>query len=171
MQHPLQVAVKQMDLAAQPRKELIINEILIMRESKHENIVNYLDSYLVNKSELWVAMEFMEGGSLTDVIDSNRMTEPHIACICMQVGGCACDGCGCVVDTGFQWLVLHESFFAYLQSLRGLQHLHRQNIIHRDIKSDNILMDSAGRVKISRSSEIFTDGVNGWLMRILTSPL
>jgi protein-serine/threonine kinase len=74
-----------MDLAAQPRKELIINEILIMRESKHDNIVNYLDSFLVNRSELWVVMEFMEGGSLTDVIDMNRMQEPHIACICQQV--------------------------------------------------------------------------------------
>ena len=75
-----------MDLAAQPRKELIINEIYVMRDSKHDNIVNYLDSFLV-KNELWVIMEYMEGGSLTDVIDSNKMTETQISCICKQVGG------------------------------------------------------------------------------------
>ena len=74
-----------MDLAAQPRKELIINEILVMRESKHDNIVNYLDSYFRNGSELWVVMEYMEGGSLTDVIDANKMTEPQIAYVCQQV--------------------------------------------------------------------------------------
>lgn len=34
-------------------KELIINEILVMRENKHANIVNYVDSYLVGE-ELWV---------------------------------------------------------------------------------------------------------------------
>ena len=34
-------------------QELIINEILVMRENKHANIVNYVDSYLVVE-ELWV---------------------------------------------------------------------------------------------------------------------
>src|SRR3954447_19779760 len=69
------VAIKQMDLAHQPRKELIVNEILVMKESQHPNIVNYLDSFLVKGNELWVVMEFMEGGALTDVIDNNSMNE------------------------------------------------------------------------------------------------
>lgn len=47
------VAVKQMILEKQPRQELIINEILVMQRSRHLNIVNYLDSYLVS-GELWV---------------------------------------------------------------------------------------------------------------------
>ncbi len=48
-----EVAIKQMNLSQQPKKELIINEILVMRENKHPNVVNYLDSYLVG-DELWV---------------------------------------------------------------------------------------------------------------------
>jgi serine/threonine-protein kinase CLA4 len=79
------VAIKQMDLANQPRKELIVNEILVMKESQHGNIVNFLDSYLVRGSELWVVMEFMEGGALTDVIDHNTLSEDQISCICLEV--------------------------------------------------------------------------------------
>ncbi len=48
-----EVAIKQMNLAQQPKKELIINEILVMRENQNPNIVNYLDSFLVGE-ELWV---------------------------------------------------------------------------------------------------------------------
>ncbi|MPC16027.1 Serine/threonine-protein kinase PAK 3 [Portunus trituberculatus] len=40
------VAIKMMTLSKQPRPELILNEILVMENSKHANIVNYLDSYL-----------------------------------------------------------------------------------------------------------------------------
>ncbi|KAI7900070.1 kinase-like domain-containing protein [Cokeromyces recurvatus] len=113
------VAVKQMDLANQPRKELIVNEILVMKESQHPNIVNFLDAFLIGSSDLWVVMEYMEGGALTDVIDNNsKMTEQQISTVC-------------------------------LETVAGLHHLHSQNIIHRDIKSDNILLNSQGHVKIS----------------------
>lgn len=36
-------------------QELIINEIIVMKEIKHSNIVNFVDSYLVGESELWVS--------------------------------------------------------------------------------------------------------------------
>jgi p21-activated kinase 1 len=78
------VAIKQMNLEQQPKKDLIMNEILVMRESKHKNIVNFMDSYLV-KGDLWVVMEFMEGGSLTDVVTYNMMTEGQIAGVCREV--------------------------------------------------------------------------------------
>lgn len=82
-----QVAIKQMDLRSQPRKELIVNEIIVMKDSQHANIVNFLDSFLQESSnELWVVMEFMEGGALTDVIDNNQViTENQIATICHEV--------------------------------------------------------------------------------------
>lgn len=39
-----------MNLQQQPKKELIINEILVMRENKNSNIVNYLDRYALQLS-------------------------------------------------------------------------------------------------------------------------
>ena len=81
----VKVAIKQMDLGAQPRKELIVNEILVMKDSKHPNIVNFLDSFLIKSTELWVVMEYMEGGALTDVIDHNTLEEDQIASICFEV--------------------------------------------------------------------------------------
>lgn len=82
-----QVAIKQMDLAHQPRKELIVNEIMVMKDSRHKNIVNFLDAFLRNNNaELWVVMEYMEGGALTDVIDNNpSISEEQIATICHEV--------------------------------------------------------------------------------------
>jgi serine/threonine protein kinase len=83
----VRVAIKQMDLAQQPRKELIVNEIIVMGESRHPNIVNYLESFLIRSSDLWVVMEYMEGGALTDVIEANKMEEEQIAAICLEVSG------------------------------------------------------------------------------------
>lgn len=81
------VAIKTMDLRNQPRKELIVNEIIVMKESLHPNIVNYLDSFLIeNDTELWVIMEYMNGGALTDVIENNtNISEDQIAAICREV--------------------------------------------------------------------------------------
>lgn len=86
------VAIKQMDLRNQPRKELIVNEIIVMKESSHPNIVNFLDSFLQEgNNELWVVMEFMEGGALTDVIDNNHhISEAQISTICNEVRFKAC---------------------------------------------------------------------------------
>lgn len=74
-----------MDLAQQPRKELIVNEIIVMKESQHPNVVNFLEAFLVKNTELWVVMEYMEGGALTDVIENNKLAEDQISSICLEV--------------------------------------------------------------------------------------
>ncbi|VDL76557.1 unnamed protein product [Nippostrongylus brasiliensis] len=97
-----EVAIKQMNLKDQPKKELIINEILVMRENKHANIVNYLDSYLVGE-ELWVVMEYLAGGSLTDVVTECQMEEGMIAAVCRESDNIllGMDGSVKLTDFGF----------------------------------------------------------------------
>lgn len=112
-----QVAVKKMDLRKQQRRELLFNEVVIMRDYHHPNIVEMHDSFLVG-DELWVVMEFLEGGALTDIVTHARMDEEQIATVCKQC-------------------------------LKALAFLHSQGVIHRDIKSDSILLASDGRVKLS----------------------
>jgi hypothetical protein len=82
-----QVAIKQIDLTNQPRKELIFNEIMVMKDSKHQNIVNFLEAFLHNNfTELWVIMEYMDGGDLFDVIQNNPViAEDQISTICLEV--------------------------------------------------------------------------------------
>ncbi|XP_029449378.1 serine/threonine-protein kinase PAK 5 isoform X3 [Rhinatrema bivittatum] len=111
-----QVAVKKMDLRKQQRRELLFNEVVIMRDYHHDNVVDMYNSYLVG-DELWVVMEFLEGGALTDIVTHTRMNEEQIATVCLSV-------------------------------LKALSYLHNQGVIHRDIKSDSILLTSDGRVDI-----------------------
>uniref|UniRef100_A0A665TL12 non-specific serine/threonine protein kinase n=1 Tax=Echeneis naucrates TaxID=173247 RepID=A0A665TL12_ECHNA len=111
------VAVKKMDLRKQQRRELLFNEVVIMRDYHHENVVEMYNSYLVG-DELWVVMEFLEGGALTDIVTHTRMNEEQIATVCLSV-------------------------------LKALSVLHTQGVIHRDIKSDSILLTHDGRVKLS----------------------
>jgi serine/threonine protein kinase len=117
------VAVKRMKLAKGVNQIATLEaEIRIMKFCHHKNIVNYIDSYLLNNT-LWVAMEFMDGGDLTEVIRvcGSDMQEYQIATILKEV-------------------------------LQGLNYLHTlpNPIIHRDIKSDNVLLGKDGSIKLSK---------------------
>jgi len=111
------IAVKKMNLHKQQRRELLFNEVVIMREYQHKNIVEMYGSYLVD-DELWVVMEYLAGGALTDIVTRTRMDENQIATVCKSV-------------------------------LKALAFLHANGVIHRDIKSDSILLSKDGRVKLT----------------------
>lgn len=95
----------------------IHNEIYMMKTTRHRNVVEYIDCYHV-EDQLWVIMEYLQGGSLTEIISICQMTEPQIAAVCKEV----------------------------LLALSFVHSLHR---IHRDIKSDNILLGTNGDVKLA----------------------
>ncbi|XP_051873755.1 serine/threonine-protein kinase PAK 6-like isoform X2 [Pristis pectinata] len=111
------VAVKIMDLRMQQRRELLFNEVVIMRDYPHEHVVEMYSSHLVG-DQLWVVMELLQGGALTNIILQTRMNEQQIATVCLSI-------------------------------LKALTYLHSQGVIHRDIKSDSILLTLDGRVKLS----------------------
>ena len=107
-----------MNFSSQPKKEMLLSEVKIMQQYQHPNLVNYIDSYLVGDDDLWVVMDFLEGGNLTDVVVKTELDEGQIAA------------------------VLREC-------LQALSFLHAHSIIHRDIKSDNVLLGMDGSVKLT----------------------
>lgn len=113
------VAIKKMTMTPKNKKHLI-TEIHIQKSSSHPNIVEFLDGYLVD-DQLWVVLEFMGGGSLTGVLEQ------------------------------FPQLQLTEPQIAYvcLETLKALSYIHSLHRLHRDIKSDNILLGDGGEVKLA----------------------
>ncbi|OAF66682.1 hypothetical protein A3Q56_05605 [Intoshia linei] len=116
------VAIKNIDLRKQQRQELVINEITIIRNFQHPNVLSMFASFLVG-DKLLLETEYLSQGSLTDFItanmqNSNSVSEPHVA-------------------------------YVIKCCLQGLSYLHSCNVIHRDIKSDSILISHDGIAKIT----------------------
>ncbi|XP_058713309.1 serine/threonine-protein kinase PAK 3-like [Poecile atricapillus] len=111
-----EVAIKKMSLRGQNR-ERAVNEVVILKDKKNPNIVNSLDSFLVD-GDLWLVMEYMDGGTLQDVVRQTRMAEGEMAAVSQEC-------------------------------LQGLDFLHSIRVIHRDLKSSNILLGMDGSVKLA----------------------
>lgn len=111
------VAFKIMKLSEQPKEDLIFNELHVMRNTTHRNILSLEKSYFYD-GKLWIAMEYMDGGSLTEIVTNFVLSERQISYVCKEI-------------------------------LQGICALHNKGIIHRDIKSDNILLTINGDIKVA----------------------
>ncbi|XP_046401161.1 mitogen-activated protein kinase kinase kinase kinase 5 isoform X4 [Ischnura elegans] len=63
---------------------IIQQEILMMKDCRHPNIIAYYGSYL-RRDKLWICMEYCGGGSLQDIYHiTGPLTEPQIAYMCRE---------------------------------------------------------------------------------------
>jgi serine/threonine protein kinase len=97
----------------------VAREIETLRQCESPNIVQYYGS-ATKDGELWIIMEFCAGSSLCDVMEAR--------------GKCLSEGQIAATIAG---------------TLQGLEYLHERGHIHRDVKAGNLLLDSAGVIKLA----------------------
>ncbi|XP_050728228.1 serine/threonine-protein kinase Nek8-like isoform X1 [Eriocheir sinensis] len=114
------VVIKQlpMESISHEECELTKNEVRVLSMLQHPNIIEYYDNCLENNT-MMIVMEYAPGGNLYDYLRSR--------------------GEGNLLQ---EEDVLH----LFCQLLLGMQHIHESNILHRDIKSNNILLDRSQRI-------------------------
>ncbi|KAK7341329.1 hypothetical protein VNO80_24255 [Phaseolus coccineus] len=116
------VAIKQVSLEniAQEDLNIIMQEIDLLKNLNHKNIVKYLGSSKT-KSHLHIVLEYVENGSLANIIKPNKFGPFPESLVALYIA----------------------------QVLEGLVYLHEQGVIHRDIKGANILTTKEGLVKLA----------------------
>ncbi|KAI7858748.1 hypothetical protein BDC45DRAFT_531295 [Circinella umbellata] len=97
----------------------IKEEMKVMEMLNHANIVQYFGME-VHRDKVYIFMEYCENGSLGSLLDHGGRIEDEVY----------------IVKYAFELL-------------SGLKYLHENNIVHRDIKPDNILIDYQGQLKLS----------------------
>lgn len=99
-------------------------EIRLLQNLDHPNIVKYLDS-IRSDDYLNIILEFVENGSLSSLLGK------------------------------FQGFFPEQLCSHYItQVLKGLQYLHTQGVIHRDIKGANILSTKTGEVTLAAQTRV-----------------
>ncbi|KAI7875813.1 Pkinase-domain-containing protein [Lichtheimia hyalospora FSU 10163] len=98
----------------------LYREISLLKDFDHENIVQYLGyDFDEDEGHIYIFLEYVPGGSILSALKKNGPFD--------------------------QVLVR----FLTRQILLGLEYLHDRNIMHRDIKASNILVDNHGVCKIT----------------------
>ncbi|VVA25777.1 PREDICTED: serine/threonine-kinase [Prunus dulcis] len=94
-------------------------EVYIMRKVRHKNVVQLIGA-CTKPPKLCIVTEFLSGGSMYDFVHK-------------QTGAIS-----------LQFLLR-----VAIDVSRGMNYLHQNNIIHRDLKAANLLMDDNGVVKVA----------------------
>ena len=97
------------------------NEVMLMRELNHPNIVRTYDIGQVGKGLYYLSMEYVKGETLGSLLASQTNKKLSFKTAAPILYDIAC----------------------------GLAHAHTKGIIHRDLKPDNILINVDGEVKIT----------------------
>eukprot|EP00005_Dracoamoeba_jomungandri_P000219 CAMPEP_0174255358 /NCGR_PEP_ID=MMETSP0439-20130205/4697_1 /TAXON_ID=0 /ORGANISM="Stereomyxa ramosa, Strain Chinc5" /LENGTH=433 /DNA_ID=CAMNT_0015337503 /DNA_START=158 /DNA_END=1459 /DNA_ORIENTATION=- len=110
------VAIKKMRHSSQKEIASNLKEVYYLKMVSHPNIVKYFSASVIEE-EMWILMEYMEGGTLTEATEKYDFEEKDVA-------------------------------YAAKELLKGITYLHKNNLIHRDIKSANVMMTVQGEVKL-----------------------
>ncbi|XP_044475350.1 serine/threonine-protein kinase STY46-like isoform X6 [Mangifera indica] len=100
-------------------KDEFAQEVAILRQVQHRNIVRFIGA-CTKSPHLCVVTEYMPGGSLYDYLHKN-----------------------------YNVLKLSQLLRFAIDVCKGMDYLHQKNIIHRDLKTANLLMDSQKVVKVA----------------------
>ncbi|XP_047320229.1 receptor-like protein kinase FERONIA [Impatiens glandulifera] len=125
----MKVAIKRLDSESKQGEKEFISEIKTLSKLRHKHLV-YLIGYCNDGHEMILVYEYMEHGTLADHLYKNKRN-------------------GSREVTPLTW---KERLNICLGAAHGLEYLHNNNdheIIHRDVKSDNILVDLNWVAKIA----------------------